>query len=115
MTANSFFFIAFVQRLPLVLVILAGIIFAVARWQRHPRVSLLTVTALVFYLIKVVAVTAISHWLPSLRETMHWSYATTNYLFMIEYIVSDILFAAVIIMLIAAAFTGRQPTAAAST
>jgi hypothetical protein len=75
---------------------------------------LLTLIALVFYLIKSFAFTAINYWIPTLRESMHWSYATAIHLYTVLQVVNDIAFAAVLVLLVAAAFVNRQPVVATS-
>ena len=42
------------RRLPMFLVVLAGVIFLIVRWKRHPRVSLMTIIALALYLIEFI-------------------------------------------------------------
>lgn len=100
------------QRSPLLLVILVGLVLSIARWKRHPKASLLTVIALGFYVIKLFAFTALNYWIPSLRESMHWSYAAANNLYTVLHVVNDIGFAIVIVLLVAAAFVDRRPVAA---
>lgn len=101
-------------RSPMYLVVLAGIVISIMRWKRHPKASLLTLIALVFYLIKSFAFTAINYWIPTLRESMHWSYATAIHLYTVLEVVNDIAFAAVLVLLVAAAFANRQPAVATS-
>jgi hypothetical protein len=96
------------QRSPLSLVILAGIVLSIARWKRHPKASLITLIALGFYLIKLFLFTALNYWIGSLRESMDWSYATLNNLFTVLHVVNDMGFAIVLVLLVAAAFANRQ-------
>lgn len=100
------------QRSPLLLVVLAGILFSIVRWRRHPKASLITLIGLVFYLIKFFGFTALNYWIPSLRESMHWSYATANNLYTVLHVVNDFAFAIVIVLFVAAAFVNRRPVAA---
>jgi hypothetical protein len=110
----SYFLMALLQRTPLLLVILVGIILSIARWKRHPKASLLTLIALGFYLIKLFAFTALNYWIPSLRESMNWSFAALNNLFTVLHVVNDIGFAVVTVLLVTAAFANRAPEAATS-
>lgn len=105
---------ALLQRTPLLLVILVGIVLSMARWKRHPKASLITLIGLGFYLIKVFVFTAINYWIPSLRESMHWSFAALNNLYTVLHVVNDIGFAVVIVLLVTAAFVNRAPGAATS-
>lgn len=111
---TSYFLMSLLQRAPLLLVILIGVLLAILRWRRHPKTSLITVIALGFYVIKLFAFTALNYGIPSLRESMHWSFATANYLYTVLHVVSDIGFALVIVLMVAAAFADRRPVAAAS-
>ena len=110
----SYFLMALLQRTPLLLVILVGIVLSMARWKRHPKASLITLIGLGFYLIKVFVFTAINYWIPSLRESMHWSFAALNNLYTVLHVVNDIGFAVVIVLLVTAAFVNRAPGAATS-
>jgi len=110
----SYFLMALLQRTPLLLVILVGIILSIARWKRHPKASLITLIALGFYLIKLFGFTAFNYWIPSLRESMNWSFAVLNNLFTVLHVLNDIGFAVVIVLLVAAAFANRAPEAATS-
>lgn len=96
------------QRSPLLLVIMAGIILSITRWKRHPKASLITLIALGLYVIKVFFFTALNYSIGSLRESMHWSSATLNNLFTVLHVVNDMGFAVVIVLLVAAAFANRQ-------
>jgi hypothetical protein len=110
----SYLLNSLLQRSPLVVVILAGILFSIVRWRRHPRVSLITLIALVFYLIKIFVFAALNYWLPTLRVSMHLSYAAINNLYTVLNVFSNLVFGVVVIVLVAAAFTGRRSEAAAN-
>jgi hypothetical protein len=97
------------QRLPILLVLLGGIVFAIVRWRRHPKVSLMTVIGLVLYITKVLLFTLLSYSVPRFRETMHWSYAAANNIFEVLNILSDVSFAIIIVLLVTAAFVSRRP------
>jgi hypothetical protein len=103
------------QRAPVLLVLLGGMIFAVVRWRRHPKVSLLTLVALALYLIKLLLFTALSYAVPQIRESMHLSYAVANNMFEVLSVLSDISFAVIIVLLVAAAFIRRGPLTVTNT
>lgn len=105
----SYFLMSLLQRSPMLLVVLVGILISIVRWRRHPKASLITLIALVFYLIKLFLFTAFNYWIPDLRESMHWSIATANHLYTVLQVVNDFAFALVIVLLVAAAFVNRQP------
>jgi hypothetical protein len=110
----SYFLMAIVQRSPLLLVVLAGILFSIVRWKRHPKASLITVIALGFYLFKIFSFMIFNYWLPSLRLSMQWSYSTADAFYTVMNVVNEIGFAVVIVLLVAAAYVDRRPVAATS-
>ncbi|MCB0214298.1 MAG: hypothetical protein KDJ52_33475 [Anaerolineae bacterium] len=63
---------SFASQLPVILVWLAGFIMAIVFWRRHPRVSLLTVIAMVGFFINTLVGTYISLWLPRMQP-QGWS------------------------------------------
>jgi hypothetical protein len=87
--------------------------FAIARWRRHPTVSMITVAAFILYLIKIFVFVVLYYRLPTLRTSMHLSYAAIDNLSLLLGALNDIGFAIVIVMLVAAAFSKRQPVAQA--
>jgi hypothetical protein len=90
----------------------AGLVIAFVRWKRHPRISLITVIAIVLYSIKLVAFTMFNYWIPALRESMHWSYVTAINLYTVLHVFSDIGFAIFIVILVITAFLERRPVVA---
>ena len=64
----AYFLVMLLRRLPMVLLALGGIIFALARWRSGPRAALMTVIALFLYLIDMVALTTFLYWYPQLTE-----------------------------------------------
>ena len=98
------------RRALLLVVIFAGLIFAFARWKRHPRASLLTVLGLGFYLFESTAFAFIFHYLP--RWFITWR-LTPNNISILDgalQLVDDFAFALVLILLVAAAFSRRNTT-----
>ena len=94
-------------RAPLLLVIIAGMVFAIVRWRRHPRVSAMTVIALVIYLFESLALEVFSRWLPGLFELAKVQPRNFGRAYVMVFFLEDFIFAAVLILLVAAAFTGR--------
>src|SRR5215471_11876213 len=103
--------LSFLQRTPLFLVLLGGLLVALGRWNRHSSVSLITAVGIVLYIIKLVVFSALSYWVPTLRSSMDWSYETVNNVFTVIHILSDIGYALFIIVLVTAAFLHRNPKA----
>lgn len=59
--------------MPLMVIWLAGIVVALARWQRHPMVSLLTVLALLIMSVVAVGFTLLNRWLITAQVEMGYS------------------------------------------
>lgn len=98
------------RRLPMLLVLVAGFIFSIVRWKRHPGVSLMTMIALALYVIEFIVYAAVLYWMPSLREALHMSDSSFGNLYIVIYVLDDFAYAAVIVLLVAAAMTGRRST-----
>ena len=96
------------RRAVLLLVILGGIVFAIARWKRHPRVSLMTAVALVLYLFESFAFAFLFHYLPRFFDTLHLTGNNISALDSVLQLVDDFAIAAVLILLVAAAFSQRN-------
>jgi len=99
------FFLA--RRSPMLLLSLGGIIFAIVRWKRHPRVSLMTVLALAIHMFEGILFAVFLYWLPSVIYKISPSRAAVDNTFFVLFFLEDFVFALVIILLVGAAFTGR--------
>ena len=93
------------------LVVLAGIVFAIARWKRHPKASALTVAGLVIFQFQSLAFSSAYYFLPRLA-TQGWTWAAIDNLSIVLDVCHDIFFAGAIALLAAAIFIGRSPKAA---
>ncbi len=105
----SYFLYMFARRIPMLLVSLGGVGFAIARWRRHPRVSLMTIMALALYWVEALILLCIRYWLPNFVEAMKLSSTAISVLFVVISVVDDFAFAVIVILLVAAVFTGRKP------
>lgn len=103
-----YFLTSLTQRLPLLIILIAAIIFAIVRWRRHPSVSLMAVIGLGLYVGKVFLFTALSYSVPKIRVSMNLSSAIANHLFEALNFLNNLVWAAILIFLVAAAFTGRN-------
>ena len=56
--------LAFLEQVPSMLVLLTCMIFAVIRWKRHPRVSLMVLLSLGWMLVHGILYNVIYNWLP---------------------------------------------------
>lgn len=97
------------QRTPLLLVILVGIIFALVRWKRHPQISFCATLGLVIYLFKHIVFAQLSYSIPGVMKAWNLSYAAANNMYTALSVASDLVFAAVVIILVVAAFSQRAP------
>ena len=104
----SYFLTRITRRLPMLLLALGGIVFALMRWKSHPRASLMTIAALGIYLVDTVVYTMILYWLPSIVEPMRMSTSASRFFYSVVYFIEDIVMAVTIILLVAAAFTNRK-------
>ena len=114
MGLTSYLFYMLARRIPMLLVSLGGIAVAIARWKRHPRVSLMTVLALALYWVEAFVFLCIRYWLPNLVEAWKFSGSAINVLLVVISLLDDFAFAVIIILLVAAAFTGRKPATTTS-
>lgn len=96
-----------IKKSVLIMTIVAGIGFAVYRWKRHPRISLMTVLALGLYLIDTLAFAIITSLLPRFFFQLHLTARNISTLDSVFQLLDDFVFATVLILLVAAAFTGR--------
>ncbi len=81
--------------------------FAIVRWKRHPRVSLMTVLALGLYLLDTVTFAVLYYWLPNVFYSLKLTAQNISTLESVLQIIDDFAYAAVLILLVSAAFTGR--------
>ena len=91
-----------------------GIVFALIRWKLHPRVSLMTVIALVLLVIDIFFYTTILYFLPDIFRPMNLSSKAVDWLFFFVYFFDDFVYALIIILLFMAAFSQRSATPANS-
>lgn len=103
----SYLFSAFAGRIPLFLLLLGGIGFALARWKRHPRVSLLTTLGLLFYLLESIIFTFIMFLLPTALPSAV-SIVASDLIYTVLFVIDALAYAAVIIVLVSAVFTQRK-------
>lgn len=101
-------------QLPLYITWLVGIVLALVRWKRHPRVSLMTVIALTSMLVLTIAFTSDNLWLPFLIKNLGLGPIDIGPILLIRIIPEFILLPGVWIVLLAAIFGGRKPKAQAN-
>jgi hypothetical protein len=107
---NSFFYYIFARRWPVMLVVLAGIVFAIIRWKRHPKVSALAVAGLVLIQFQSLAFSSLYYFLPRLAAR-GWTWRSIDNLSIMLEICHDVFLSGAIALLAAAAFSGRRSLA----
>ena len=103
---DGLFYYLFSRRWPVMLVVLAGIIFAIVRWKRHPKVSALAVAGLLLFQLQALAFSSMYYFLPRLA-TRGWSWASIDNLSVAMDVVHDIFYAVAIAILAGAVFSKR--------
>ncbi len=109
-----YFLISAARRLPMLIFAAGAILLALMRWKRNPRASLMTVIAFVIYLLDFVIFNAFLYWFPQLTESWHLSPSARQWVDGIIFFFEDFLTAAIIILLTAAAFIGRNKSQTAA-
>jgi hypothetical protein len=102
------------RRSPMLLLAVGGTVFALIRWKRHPRVSLMTVIALVIYVIDAFVFSIFLYYLPDLIQTMRFTSKGIDWLYFFIFFIGDFVPALIIILLVAAAFSQRNSLPATS-
>lgn len=110
---TSFFTYVFSRRWPVMLVVLAGLIFAIARWRRHPKVSALAVAGLLVFQFQSIGFSTLFYFLPRLA-TRGWTWAAIDNLSIVVDVCHEIFFAVALALLAAAVFSGRKQPAVVS-
>lgn len=104
-----YFLIMAARRLPMLLFAAGAIVFALIRWKRSPRPSLMTIIAFVIYLLDWIVFTIFLYWFPELTRSWRMTPSTRQLVEGIIFFCEDFVSAAIFIILVAAAFTGRKP------
>jgi len=92
----------------MLLFLLAGIVIAIVRRKRHPKVSWLTVAGLVLFIVQSMTFGTIFYFLPQLYDRGFSDAAVNNFYILVE-ICHDIVFSAVVVLLVSAVLSQRQP------
>ena|SRR6185436_12116825 len=103
-----YFLLMAARRLPMLLFAAGAILFSLIRWRRNPRASVMTAVAFVIYLIDWLLFTIFLYWFPELTRTWRLSITAREWIDGIIFFCEDFVGAAIIILLTAAAFTGRK-------
>ncbi len=109
MDFTTFLLYLVLRRSLLVLIFFGFIIFAFVRWKRHPSVSLMTVLALIVYIIESFVFAIVYHFLPDIAIRLHLTDRTFDVLGPVLNVVDALIFSLVLILLVIAAFSQRRP------
>jgi len=104
---TNFFVYLLGRRWPMMLVVLAGIVFAIIRWKRHPKVSAFAIAGLLLFQIQSLAFSSIYYKLPELADR-GWTWAAIDNLSIAIDVGHDIFYALAITMLASAVFSSRN-------
>lgn len=96
------------RRTPVFTMAVIGIVLALIRIKHHPRVSLLTILALLIWVLQGLFFYVLGAALNDIIARMKLSVAASEWAFFFIYFFEDFIFAAVIILLVVAAYKGRN-------
>ncbi len=104
------FLISIATQLPSILAMLVCLIFAVTRWKRHPKVSLLIIISLLLLLIHGVSFAAVYNWLPEiLAQSYEYQPGRMEKILRLVGFMYNTLLAVPIALLLVAVFVDRKP------
>lgn len=95
-------------QLPLILVWLVGIVLAVTRWQRHPKVSMLALIALILTLLETIVSNFLSIWLPIMLTEQGTSATQIGTIFGVWRFIASLVGAVIWGLVLAAIFRWRD-------
>jgi hypothetical protein len=93
---------------PIIIVLLIGAALALARWRRHPRVSLLTLIASAMMIVNLIGAIFLYAWLPMTMLDRGWTASQLGSLFTVIRIVNTLIDAAAWSMVLCAIFGWRR-------
>ncbi|HYH84404.1 MAG TPA: hypothetical protein VEX60_02915 [Pyrinomonadaceae bacterium] len=95
------------MRLPTLLLFAAGVVFAIIRWKRHPKVSLLTLLGLCIWQIESFAFMFVRNRLPDWLRENGWDSESTITAYFAINLTQDFFYSIMLILLVAAALSQR--------
>jgi len=98
-------------QLPVLIVLIVGLIFAIIRWKKHPRTSLLTLIAIVIILIVTILGVISNSFLPQILYTSNIDYSTIGIIFSVTSVLFNIMTAVSWVLLLIALFGKRKEKA----
>jgi hypothetical protein len=95
-------------QIPVLLVWLAGIVLSIVHWRKHSRVSLLTLIAIVAFLVQSLVGNALTLWLPITLMERGWAAGQMGVIFAAMGIVQSLVSAVLWGLLLVAIFGWRS-------
>ncbi len=106
--ASSLLLSMLIGALPLFLICAAGIMASIARWSRHPSISLLTLLGCVLILLTRIVLSLVTPWLPRYLMENGWGIQQVGLLSSAIVFLANITNAVAVGLLLRAAFAGRE-------
>ena len=112
-------FQSYLEQLPTILALLAGIVFAITRWKQYPRIAMVVVIALVFLFLHLIIFTIVYNVVPRwfIRSSGGYEDIRTviDRVYLVIGLISNAVAAIGFGLLLAAVFMRRRPDAVAET
>ena len=112
-------FQSYLEQLPTILALLAGIVFAITRWKQYPRIAMVVVIALVFLFLHLIIFTIVYNVVPRWVISSAGSYedirTVIDRVYLVIGLISNAAAAIGFGLLLAAVFMRRRPDAVAET
>jgi len=101
-------FLVLVRRLPMLLLFFGAMIWAIVRWKVHPRASLMVLIASFIYLLEGPFFTVFFYEFPAMMRIVDVSDKTYRWLYSGIYFFENFILAAIILLVVGAAFADRS-------
>ncbi|HMH43582.1 MAG TPA: hypothetical protein VK557_08870 [Pyrinomonadaceae bacterium] len=108
-------FVMLVRRLPMLLLFFGAMIWAIVRWKVHPRASLMVLIASFIYLLGGPFFTLFFYEFPAVMRILDVSTKTYRWLYSGVYFFENFILAAIILLIVGAAFSDRSGSVKANT
>ena len=107
MDTASFLLRGVLLRTPTLLLFAVGVLFSILRFKRHPKVSALALAGLCLWQIESFTFMFVNYRLPDWEREYGWSLDSMTKIYFALNLTQDFIYSAVLILLVAAAFTQR--------
>jgi len=107
MDTTTFLLRSVLLRAPVLLVFAVGVIVAIVRWKRHPKVSLLTLLGLFIWQFEALAFTFLHYRMNEWFRANNWNSESQIRAIFAVNVAQDLLYSVMLILLVVAAFSRR--------